>query len=257
VALVGLAFEARIAEGDGVLVVCRGSASAVQGAVTRAIQHGCRSIISFGLAGGLAPHLCPGDIVVASSILDAEATRMTNRDWSRKLLEALPASHHGPIVGVNAPIGDPRAKRELFTTTGAVAVDMESHLVARVAALHGLAFAAIRVIVDPAHRSVPEAALLAMRPDGNTELRPMLREIMLRPQQFWELFRIALDAYVARATLLKVRETVGPRFGLCDAVSAVDVSLPVANWRSRRRLKPKWKHYVSTAQAFQSRRHDF
>src|SRR5262249_56759578 len=58
IALVGLAFEARIAAGLGVLVVCRGCETSDLPRL--AISAGCRSIISFGVAGGLAPDLIPG-----------------------------------------------------------------------------------------------------------------------------------------------------------------------------------------------------
>src|SRR5579872_5516273 len=55
IALVGLAFEARIAAGPGVLVICRGRET--PDLLRLAIGAGCRSIISFGVAGGLAPEL--------------------------------------------------------------------------------------------------------------------------------------------------------------------------------------------------------
>jgi hypothetical protein len=61
------------------------------------------------------------------------------------------------IVGVNAVISNPADKQKLHALTGAVAVDMESHLVARLAASYDLAFAAVRVVIDPAHRAVPPA----------------------------------------------------------------------------------------------------
>ena len=52
-------------------------------------------------------------------------------------------------MGVNSVVSDPADKHKLHTFTRAVAVDMESHLVARVADAHGLAFAAVRVISIP------------------------------------------------------------------------------------------------------------
>jgi hypothetical protein len=48
VAMVGLAFEARIAAGEGVLVISRGRGCELSGALQRALRAGCRSIISFG-----------------------------------------------------------------------------------------------------------------------------------------------------------------------------------------------------------------
>jgi hypothetical protein len=97
IALVGLTFEARIAAGPGVLVVCRGRETADR--LRLAIGAGCRGIISFGVAGGLAPDLIPGDCVVASAIIDYPAVRPTDSLWSRKLAEMIPDARHGPIMG--------------------------------------------------------------------------------------------------------------------------------------------------------------
>jgi hopanoid-associated phosphorylase len=210
IALVGLAFEARIAAGPGVLVVCRGHETA--DLLRLAIGAGCRSIISFGVAGGLAPDLIPGDCVVASAIIDYPAVRPTDPLWSRKLADMIPDARHGPILGVNSVVSDPSDKHKLHAFTSAVAVDMESHLVARLADAHGLAFAAVRVIVDPAHRAVPPAALLAMAPGGSTDVSAMVREILARPSQVSPLMRLAADAIAARAALVRLRRALGPSF---------------------------------------------
>jgi adenosylhomocysteine nucleosidase len=210
IALVGLAFEAQIAAGPGVLVVSRGRETA--DLLRLAIGAGCRSIISFGVGGGLAPDLIPGDCVVASAIIDYPAVRPTDPLWSRKLAEMIPDARHGPIMGVNAVVSDPADKRKLHAFTRAVAVDMESHLVARLADAHGLAFAAVRVIIDPAHRAVPPAALLAMAPGGATDVSAMLREILARPSQVSPLMRLAADAISARAALVRLRRALGPSF---------------------------------------------
>jgi adenosylhomocysteine nucleosidase len=219
VVLVGLAFEARIAAGRGVLVVCRGSGE-LSGALQRALREGCRSIISFGVAGGLAPDLRAGDVVVASAIRDSHTMRPTDPVWSRRLLASVRDIRHGPVMGVNSAVVDPKAKRELYLGTGAVAVDMESHLVAHAAHAHNLAFAAVRVIVDPAHRAIPEAALMAMGSAGNTDISPVLREILARPLQLSAFIRIAFDAYMARSALLRVRRVVGPHFGFSELMES-------------------------------------
>jgi adenosylhomocysteine nucleosidase len=212
VALVGLAFEARIAAGPGVLVICRGGSRETAELVRIARGAGCRSIISFGVAGALAPDLVPGDCVVASAIVDHPTLRPTDPLWSRKLMEMIPDARHGPILGVNAVVSNPTDKRRLRALTGGVAVDMESHLVARLAASHGLAFTAVRVVIDPADRAVPPAALLAMAPGGSTDISSMLRDVFARPSQLSPLLRLAADAYVARTALVRLRRALGPGF---------------------------------------------
>ncbi len=216
IAFVGLAFEARIAAGPGVLVVCRTAGSELATVADGAVRQGYRGMISFGVAGGLASHLRAGDWVVASAVRESHTVRPTDDVWSRKLLGLIAGAAHAPIVGVDTPVAEPAKKRELHRTTGAAAVDMESHVVARVAAAHRLAFAAVRVIVDPAHRTVPPAALLSMRPDGRADTRAMLRDIVARPRQLSPLARIAVDAFSARAEMLRVRRLLGPHFGLVD-----------------------------------------
>jgi len=214
IALVGLAFEARIASGPGVVVICRNTESEVASSFNHAIKRGSRSIISFGVAGGLAPHLRPGNWVVASSIIDAQQNRPTDRIWSEKILEMIPGAEHRPIAGVDTAVADPEAKRRMHVETGAATVDMESHLVARHASTHGLSFAAVRVVIDPAHRAVPEAALAGMRPDGGTSITAVMRELIAGPSQLSGLLRVACDAYAARRALLRARRLLGPGFGL-------------------------------------------
>jgi len=214
IALVGLSFEARIASGPGVVVICRNTESAVASSLDVALKRGCRSIISFGVAGGLAPHLRPGNWVVASSIIDAQQSRSTDRVWSEKILAMIPGAEHMPITGVDYAVADPAAKRRMHVETGAVTVDMESHLVARLASTHGLSFAAVRVVIDPAHRAVPGAALAGMRPDGGMNIMAVMRELIAGPSQLSGLLRIAYDAYAARRALLRARRLLGPDFGM-------------------------------------------
>jgi adenosylhomocysteine nucleosidase len=216
IAFVGLAFEAKIAAAPGVQVVCRTAGSELEAVADSAVRQGYRGMISFGVAGGLASQLRAGDWIVASSIREEHTVRQTDAVWSRKLLGMIDGAIHAPIVGVDSPIAEPAKKRELYRATGAAAVDMESHVVARVAAKHKLAFAALRVVVDPAHRAVPPAALIDMRPDGRPNVSAMLREVMTRPSQLSPLARIAVDAFTARAAMNRVRRDVGPHFGLMD-----------------------------------------
>jgi hopanoid-associated phosphorylase len=181
-----------------------------------AVRQGYRGMISFGVAGGLAAHLRAGDWVVASSIRESHTVRKTDAVWSRKLLGLVDGAIHAPIVGVDVPVAEPAKKRELHKATGAAVVDMESHVVARVAAEHNLAVAAVRVVVDPAHRRVPPAALIGMRPDGRANVAAVLRDLLARPSQLSPLARIALDAFVARSAMVRVRRQLGPHFGLLD-----------------------------------------
>jgi hopanoid-associated phosphorylase len=230
IAFVGMAFEAKIAAGPGVLVFCRNDRRELESVAATASRQGYRGIISFGVAGGLASDLRAGDWVVASAVRESHTVRETDAAWSRRLLDVIEGASYAPIVGVDDPVAEPAMKRELHRTTGAAAVDMESHVVARTAAAHGLAFAALRVIVDPAHRAIPPAALLGMAPDGRSDILAVVRDLVARPRQLTQLARVAIDAFAARAELQRVRHLLGPHFGLVslptsDLAISADVAL--------------------------------
>jgi hypothetical protein len=72
--------------------------------------------------------------------------------------------------------------------------------------------AAMRVITDPAERTLPASAVAAMRPDGTTNIGTMIRSVLMRPRELPALFRTALDAFAARATLLRGRHLLDPIF---------------------------------------------
>jgi adenosylhomocysteine nucleosidase len=212
IAVTGLAFEAKIA--GGVAVVRDGGRTTAT--LDAAIARGGRGIMSFGIAGGLAPGLQPGQWVVASTVVSERGRHEVDRPWSERLLNALPGALHAAIAGVDSPVRDALAKRALFVHTGALVVDMESHLAARIAAAHGLPFAACRVIIDPAHRDLPPAALLSLRPNGIPDWVAVLRSVVEQPNQLPGLMRLALDASIARAALRRGRAALGPSLAFPD-----------------------------------------
>ena len=72
------------------------------------------------------------------------------------------------------------------------------------------------MIVDPAHRRVPDAALLALRPGGSTNVSVIVREVLTKPAQVLPLLRIAGDAFAARNALMRLRRLLGPGFGIAE-----------------------------------------
>ena len=220
IALVGMEFEARIAAGPGILVFARNARRELAATAANAARQGYRGIISFGVAGGLAANLRTGDWVVASSVVEAQGPIPTDAGWSRRLLDAIGDAHHAPILGVDTPVAEPATKRQLHCTSGAAAVDMESHLVARLAAAHGLAFTALRVIVDPVDRAIPSAALVGMGPDARADTAAIMRDLIARPQQLPLLARLTWDAFIARSQMQRVRRLLGAHFGLLDVPDA-------------------------------------
>ena len=208
IAVTCLSFEAQVAAGPGIDVLC-GTAQRYVDKLNAAVERGGSGIISIGIAGGLAPGLAPGDWVIASGVV-ADGVRIpTDNRWSQRLLQALPKAVYADISGVDAPVVAETDKRALHQSAGTVAVDMESHIAAKIAARHGVPFAACRVIIDPAERTLPPAALVGMRADGTPDALAVLRSLLRQPGQLPALMRVVADTRAARNALFRGRKKLG------------------------------------------------
>ena len=197
--MVGLEAEARIARRLGGLVeVGGGDAQGAAAACARLIAKGVRSLISFGLAGGLHPALRPGALVIPDVVLSQDGHWPTHPPLAARLGQVGGAMFSGGAVLVTAA-----EKEALFTRTGAAAVDLESAAVAEAAGRHALPFAVLRAICDPASRSLPQAALVALDGDGKISTGAVMREAMKRPAEFAALVVLGTDAARARRALTR------------------------------------------------------
>lgn len=215
----GLAAEAAILRGSGVVTVCGPGPGRVAAGIEALVGDGpdaaqrWAGILSFGCAGGTDPSLRPGDLLVASGIWTVDGPLAADAAWSRALRARLPQARDGLLAGLDAPLAARAAKARLWREQHVCAVDMESHAAARAARRHGLPFAACRAVVDPAWRSLPGCALAAMRPDGGFDLPALLRALAAAPRETAPLAALALDAWQARRTLRRVRARLGAAFG--------------------------------------------
>jgi adenosylhomocysteine nucleosidase len=224
VAVTGLAFEARIVAGPGVTVVCGGGQIQLRRSLEAAIRQGCNGVLSFGIAGGLAPHLKPGACVVARNIISDGGRYPSDSAWANSLIGMVQSGTSrfnarqgvlfGDIAGSDVPVASVEAKRKIHAHTGAVAVDMESHVAARIAVEHGVPFAAFRVITDPSDRALPPAALVATNAEGGVDFQAIIRSLIRHPRQVSTLVRLALDSWAARRALIPSRRFLGPNLGL-------------------------------------------
>jgi adenosylhomocysteine nucleosidase len=204
--VVGLRAEARIVAGPGLRVVVGGADRfGLAELIERALCEGACGVMSFGLAGGLAPHLRPGATVIAHCVLADSERHPADAGWSRRLALALPSAVIADMAGVDRLVYRAEAKRAMYATTGAVIVDMESHIAARAAQRHGLPFASLRVVADPCDCDLPPVALIAMKPDGNVHIPAVLRSFLERPGQLPSVARITAHTAVALGKLRSAR----------------------------------------------------
>lgn len=210
----GLKQEARIAAGPGLTVICSSSNPIqLREMMTSFDPASIRGIVSFGVAGGLNPALKSGDIVIASEIVAADHRWATSASLTENLI-ARPTKRGrsvvpGVLAGVEEVVTGQLGKAALRATTGADAVDMESHIAARYAEHYGLPFAAVRVISDPAHRALPELTMSAIKPNGNVDMWKVMRGIARNPKTIPHLISTGRDFSRALRSLRGCRGALG------------------------------------------------
>ena len=181
IAFVGMAFEARIAAGPGVLVLCRSAGHEL----CRGGAEAARMAIAAWSASALLAGSPPACVPAIGWSPPPSLTR--KRPFHRcglvgQALASSPGQRYAPIVGVDDPVAEPGNKRAASNDRrGRGRYGIACGRPARRRA--GLAFAAVRVIVDPADRAIPPAALLGMGADGRTDVAGVLRELIARPAQ--------------------------------------------------------------------------
>nr|WP_246297798.1 phosphorylase [Tardiphaga robiniae] len=182
----GLVQEAKIAAGPGMTVICSSSDPVqLRSLLADFDPTTIRGVISFGVAGGLDPDLKSGAVVVATEVVAGNSRWSASEVLSDELIAGAGVGRQkvfrGGLVGVEKVVTGQAGKAALRSEFGAAAVDMESHIAAEFAAMAGLPFAALRVVSDPAHRALPEIATTAIKPNGDVDLRKVLRGIARNP----------------------------------------------------------------------------
>ena len=188
------------------VAVAGGSAERAEAMARGLAAAGATALISVGIAGALIPGLQPGMLVVGDAVIGPDGLQMPV-DAALVAALGLPANVRtvrGILAGSDTMVTSAAAKHELARRSGAIAVDMESHGVARAARALGLPFAVLRAIADPADRAVPPSAAVGMDAEGNTRPLAVMLALLKRPGDLPGLIALGRDAASATATLRRL-----------------------------------------------------
>ncbi|MDT8425062.1 MAG: phosphorylase [Methyloprofundus sp.] len=195
-----------IAVAENTIVTLSGSGSEnAQIAAQTLITKGATQLISWGCAGALAPHLKAGDLIIPEHILTQDNNLITTHtEWSNPIAERLKNSlkyYTGTLLESDSVVALADAKNELYQTSRALAVDMESGAVARTAEQAQIPFIALRSIVDPANLDLPQAINHAMTKHGLISIPKLLLYLCTHPNEIPRLIQLGLNFNAASKTL--------------------------------------------------------
>lgn len=177
---------------DGSVVVAGGIGASRSALALDAALHNVEPslIISTGLAGACSPEIHAGEVIEATTVVDA------------KTGERFPCATSGVerVLVTTEAIAGVREKARLHATYNAALVDMEAATVARLALARGLSFRAIKGISD-AHDFEMESMNRFADARGHFRTGAFALHTALRPQNWSSAMRLGRESNRALARL--------------------------------------------------------
>jgi adenosylhomocysteine nucleosidase len=181
------------------------------------LENGATALVSWGFAGGLSPALPAGSLVLPQTVIAADQiVYPVDSVWHERLCRRLQGTgfFQGPLADSRAILASRVEKKELFSRTGAIAVDMESASIALFAKKAGVPFMVIRAITDPAEMVIPQSVQDCVDELGRVRLSRLIQGVIKHPMDLPLLVHLGRNFRAARAALAKVAIRVGSKL-LC------------------------------------------
>ncbi len=194
---------------------------AAAAAAEQLVARGCRALLSFGTAGGLASALSSGDVVVPDHVLFMDGHGIdVDAAWRARLVVACERSGvelvAGRLLSTRHTLLNSGIKYLAHTQSQAVAVDQESSAVGDVAQAHGLPFLVVRAICDDAEASLPLAVVDGVDAYGRPKAGAMIGGLLKAPWQIMKLPGLASSFAAAERSLRAVHDAA-PDFAFATA----------------------------------------
>jgi nucleoside phosphorylase len=150
-------------------------------------------IISAGFSGALCAGLNIADIIVATDVID-EGGGSWPAPWPEQI--ARDTFQRGKILTVSGTVAQPHEKLALGQKHDAIAVDMETAIVARICSERGIPFGCVRAISDDVYTPL-SADVDYVIVNGRVSGWRLLWRLLCRPRFAAELWRLAKHTRLA------------------------------------------------------------
>lgn len=221
----GLASEAAVVtamlgQNDAAIrVVCAGASTQRAAVLSRElVDAGVHGLLSFGIAGALAPEIDCGELIVTDRIQGPDGESFDcDLHWREILVGKLGGAaiffRVGGLLASARTLRKASEKSAAYRDSGCLAVDMESGAVAAVANENGLPFLAVRAVADRAGDSLPALVETAVKPNGRPAIGRALAALARRPGDIPATLRLARQSELALARLRMLEAVKGALFG--------------------------------------------
>lgn len=167
--------------------------------------------LNVGYAGGTTPYLGPGDLIVASTVVDAVSGEKFNfepdliekaKDIGKKIDIKIVSE---AVVTVDKIVNSPHEKAFLGTEHGVIALDMESAPFAKICKNEKCPCIVVRAILDSLDVVVPDLAD-AMSDNGKLCVPQIAGHLIAKPKDILSLPKMTYLASKARESIAAFTE---------------------------------------------------
>jgi len=194
-------------KGRRVAIVRSGAGRTAAAAATEALIDGHQPqwIIAAGFAGGLAPELSRGDVLLVDHLVDRAGNQMSiDLKVDPAALDEQPGVHLGRLLTVDKVVRLPDEKRALGREHDALAVDMETFAVAEVCRRRKVRLMAARAISDTVDDELPaDVEHLLTQKTTAARLGAAAGAVFRRPSSAKDMLKLKENALLASDKLAK------------------------------------------------------
>ncbi len=195
---------------DNTVIACSGAGPENAAKASQLlIDKGAERLISWGCAAALKANLHPGDLVLPQTLLTERHEELTIASpWLNKALDQLSSlnPYTGSLVESSFIVADSLDKKSIHQQTRAIAVDMESIAIVKIAIQNNLPVLVIRCIADPVTMNLPKAVSYALNNQGDVVLAKLLWFLLTHPNELPGLIKLGLHFNAAKNKLKLVAE---------------------------------------------------
>lgn len=181
-----------------------GRENAARAAETLIDGHRPQVVISAGFAGGLSPSLMRHDILSADCVIDTSGRQININVQSMPSVPDWPGLRIGKLISVDHVVRESSEKQSLYQLHQALAVDMETFVVAEVCRRRDVPLFAVRIIHDTAGDILPpDVEHLLRQKSEAARLGAALSAIWRRPASIKDLWAMKENSLIGSVHLAK------------------------------------------------------
>jgi adenosylhomocysteine nucleosidase len=197
-AIAGRLWKGNLYGHEVVLLRCGMGAERAAQAMTWLLQsYRLAGAISVGFAGALHASLATGDAILPQHVVSGSAnatgtflplseTIKPDARWThiaaRAATQAALVLHCGPLLSVAEVVLHAAGKAYLGQNSGALAVDMETYSIGRIATAHNVPFAVLRTIFDARDDTIPLQVKRFTTPEGEFQPARLMHYLLAQPR---------------------------------------------------------------------------